>query len=174
MSGIKAGSQRWLFTAVLLSILTTQATFIAHATSPAPATPTQAPTSTPSAHPDGTHQKGAHQKGAQSSAGATPAASATSKKHGLTQAQKDALAAAQTTYKTAVQSALDGANKAVADARSVRDQALAASPQDKNVKALAINDFKSSSTQIWSAFKASVAQAKAAYDAAVAAIKNGN
>ena len=96
------------------------------------------------------------------------------KKHKLSDTQKSALLAAQNTYKASVQSSLDGANKAIADARSIRDQALAASPQDKNVRALANSDFKSSSTQIWAAFRASVAQAKSTYDAAIAAIKAGN
>ena len=92
-------------------------------------------------------------------------------RHGLTQAQKDALAAALVTYKAAIQSALDGAHKAIADAQSIRDQAFAAAPKDKNVRALANSDFKNSSTQIWDAFKSSTAAAKASYEAAINAIK---
>jgi len=99
---------------------------------------------------------------------ASPSAST---RHGLTQAQKDALAAALVTYKAAIQSALDGAHKAIADAQSIRDQAFAAAPKDKNVRALANSDFKNSSTQIWDAFKSSTAAAKASYEAAINAIK---
>lgn len=93
-------------------------------------------------------------------------------RHGLTQAQKDALAAALTTYKAAIQSALDGAHKAIADAQSIRDQAFAAAPKDKNVRNLANQDFKNSSTQIWDAFKSSTAAAKATYEAAINSIKS--
>jgi len=93
------------------------------------------------------------------------------KPHGLTADQKAALATALTTYKATVQSALDGANKAIADARSIRDQALAAAPHDNNVRTLAFSDFRNSSNQIWSAFKSAVAAAKATYDSTVAAIK---
>jgi Spy/CpxP family protein refolding chaperone len=93
------------------------------------------------------------------------------KPHGLTADQKAALATALTTYKATVQSALDGANKAIADARSIRDQALAAAPHDNNVRALAFSDFRNSSNQIWSAFKSAVAAAKATYDSTVATIK---
>ena len=92
-------------------------------------------------------------------------------RHGLTQAQKDSLAAALVTYKAAIQSALDGAHKAIADAQSIRDQAFAAAPKDKNVRALANADFGRSSTQIWDAFKSSTAAAKATYDSTVNAIK---
>jgi hypothetical protein len=93
------------------------------------------------------------------------------KQHGLSAEQKSALQGALATYKAAIKSALDGANKAVADARSIRDQALAAAPQDKNVKNLANSDFKNSLTQIWSAFRTTVAAAKATYDAAASSIK---
>jgi hypothetical protein len=93
------------------------------------------------------------------------------KQHVLTAEQKSALQGALATYKAAIKSALDGANKAVADARSIRDQALAAAPQDKNVKNLANSDFKNSLTQIWSAFRTSVAASKATYDAAASSIK---
>lgn len=90
----------------------------------------------------------------------------------LTQQQKIEMANALTAYKATIQSALDGANKAIADARSIRDQALSAAPKDKNVRALAFEDFKRSSTQIWDAFRSSVAAAKTAYDAQVATIKS--
>jgi len=99
------------------------------------------------------------------------ASSSATPRHGLTQAQKDALAAALVTYKAAIQSALDGAHKAIADAQSIRDQALAAAPKDKNVRNLAKQDFKNSSTQIWDAFRSSTAAAKASYEAAINAIK---
>jgi hypothetical protein len=102
----------------------------------------------------------------------TPAPSHSApKQHVLTAEQKSALQGALATYKAAIKRALDGANKAVADARSIRDQALAAAPQDKNVKNLANSDFKNSLTQIWSAFRTTVAAAKATYQAAEVSIK---
>lgn len=159
MKEIKAGSQRSLSSAVLVALLAANGIVSAHAASPAPTSPAQASSAPSTAAP---------------SPSTSGAASPTPKKHGLTQAQRDALSAAQTTYKSSVQSALDGANKAIADARSIRDQAVVASPKDKNVRALANSDFKNSSIQIWTAFKASVAQAKSTYDAAVASIKAGN
>jgi thiol:disulfide interchange protein len=100
---------------------------------------------------------------------ASPSSSA---RHGLTQIQRDALATALATYKAAIQSALDGAHKAIADAQSIRDQAFAAAPKDKNVRALANADFARSSTQIWDAFKSSTAAAKATYEAAINTIKS--
>ncbi len=103
---------------------------------------------------------------------ATPAPSHSApKQHVLTAEQKSVLQGALAIYKAAIQSALEGANKAVADARSIRDQAIAAAPQDKNVKNLANSDFKNSLTQIWSAFRTTVAAAKATYDAAASSIK---
>jgi hypothetical protein len=92
---------------------------------------------------------------------------------GPTALQKSAIAAAKITYQASVQSALNGANKAIADARSIRDQALAAAGKDANVRRLANSDFMSSSSQIWSAFKVSVAAAKSAFDTQIASIKNG-
>jgi len=96
------------------------------------------------------------------------------RKHGPAEQQKIALAAAKSAYQSAVKSALDGANKAIADARSIRDQALAAAGKDANVRKLANSDFLNSSSQIWSAFRASVAAAKAAYDEQLLTIKNSN
>ena len=93
--------------------------------------------------------------------------------HGLSAAQQAAIAAAKLTYQSAVQSALDGANKAIADARSIRDQALAAAGKDVNVRKLAHSDFMNSSAQIWGVFKTSVAAAKGTFDSTVTAIKSG-
>jgi hypothetical protein len=121
------------------------------------------PATTPSATPSTSANPSTSSKPAGS-----PSATA---RHGLTQAQKDALAAALTTYKAAIQSALDGAHKAIADAQSIRDQAFAAAPKDKNVRNLANQDFKNSSTQIWNAFKSSTAAAKATYDSTISTIK---
>jgi hypothetical protein len=91
---------------------------------------------------------------------------------GLTNAQRSAIERANATYQLAIKGALDGANVAIADARSIRDQAIAAAPTDKNVHNLAISDFKLSTTQIWAAFKRATASARAAHDAAIAAIKS--
>ncbi len=93
--------------------------------------------------------------------------------HGLSAAQQAAIAAAKLTYQSAVQSALGGANKAIADARSIRDQALAAAGKDVNVRKLANSDFMNSSAQIWGVFKTSVAAAKGTFDSTVTAIKSG-
>ena len=92
-------------------------------------------------------------------------------KSGLTLTQRSAIASASAEYQLALKRALDGANVAIASARSIRDQAVAAAPKDKNVQELANSDFKRSTTQIWSAFKSAAAAAKAAYDAAIASIK---
>lgn len=96
------------------------------------------------------------------------------RKHGPTEQEKIALVAAKLAYQSAVKSSLDGANKAIADARSIRDQALAAAGKDANVRKLANSDFLNSSSQIWSAFRTSVAAAKAAYNDQLLAIKNSN
>ena len=111
------------------------------------------------------------------SSSATPSATHASSPHanphksGLTLTQRSAIAGASADYHLALKRALDGANVAIASARSIRDQAVAAAPKDKNVQELANSDFKRSTTQIWSAFKSAAAAAKAAYDAAIASIK---
>ena len=132
-------------------------------------TPASSYASSPSATPSASAQATPpiHQK-SQDDSSSHPNPTAT---HGLTKVQKDAIAAALVIYKAAIQGALDGANKGIADARSIRDQALAAAPRDKNVRSLALADFLTSSHQIWSAFKTSIAAAKSTFDAAVAAIK---
>ena len=134
----------------VLSVVTTQ---FAVAASPSPATPSLSPSAQPSHSPNPVHTHGIME--------------------GPTALQKSAIAAAKITYQASVQSALNGANKAIADARSIRDQALAAAGKDANVRRLANSDFMSSSSQIWSAFKVSVAAAKSAFDTQIASIKNG-
>lgn len=127
------------------------------------ASPSAAPVVSPSASPSAM---------ASSTSKGSPTPSPTqSPRRGLTQAQKDALALALTTYKASIQSALDGAHRAIADAQSIRDQALAAAPKDKNVRSLAFSDFKNTSNQIWSAFKEATGAAKALYDSTVSTIK---
>ena len=71
-------------------------------------------------------------QGAAPSPTASPATTASpSKRHILTPDQKVALAAAQSSYATAVANARDGFSRAVADAKSVMDQSIAAAGKDK-------------------------------------------
>ena len=102
---------------------------------------------------------------------ANPSPSSTTQKPVLTPQQKSAIAAAATTYKASVQQALEGAHRAVADAKSLLDQELAIAGKDKTLRDLAIANFKKNTAQIWAAFEKSVAQAKVAYTSAVSSIK---
>ena len=102
---------------------------------------------------------------------ANPSPSPTTQKPVLTPQQKSAIATAATTYKASVQQALEGAHRAVADAKSLLDQELAIAGKDKTLRDLAIANFKKNTAQIWAAFKKSVAEAKGAYTSAVSSIK---
>ena len=97
----------------------------------------------------------------------TPSSSKTK----LTEQQKSQIAAAQAAYKATAQQALDGANRAIADAKSLLEQAIAASGKDKNLIAMAKADYKKNAAEIWAAFKKTIADAKATRDAAIASIK---
>ena len=89
----------------------------------------------------------------------------------LTEQQKSQIAAAQAAYKATAQQALDGTNRAIADAKSLKEQAIAAAGKDKALIEMAKADYKKNSAEIWAAFKKTIAEAKATRDAAIAAIK---
>ena len=105
------------------------------------------------------------------SAAPKPTSSPTPQKPALTPQQKSAIAAAATIYKASVQQALEGAHRAVADAKSLLDQELSIAGKDKTLRDLAIANFKKNTAQIWAAFKKSVSEAKVAYTSAVSSIK---
>ena len=84
-------------------------------------------------------------------------------------AQKKAVDDAKAAYQAAAQAALDGANRAVADAKSLLDQALTAAGKDKALQQMAYADYKRNKDEIWSAFKQTIADAKSKRDAAIAA-----
>jgi hypothetical protein len=106
------------------------------------------------------------------SAAPKPTSSPTPQKPALTPQQKSAIAAAAATYKASVQQALEGANRAVADAKSLLQQELAVAGKDKALRDLAIANFKKNTAQIWTAFRKSTAEAKSTFVAAVAAAKS--
>jgi hypothetical protein len=139
--------------------------------SPAPTSPTSSTSSTPSTSSTSSTSSTPGSQGAAPSPTASPATTASpSKRHILTPDQKVALAAAQSSYATAVANARDGFSRAVADAKSVMDQSIAAAGKDKAAIALAKQTFRSSYNQIFQALTASLNSAKSAYQAAKEAI----
>ena len=90
----------------------------------------------------------------------------------LSTQQQVSVAEAKAAYKSAAQQALDGANRAVADAKSLLQQELAAAGKDKTLKALALAEYKKNTADIWSAFKKTTSDAKAALDSATATVKS--
>ena len=103
----------------------------------------------------------------------SPVSSAVAKAQStLSTQQQVSVAEAKAAYKSAAQQALDGANRAVADAKSLLQQELAAAGKDKTLKALALAEYKKNTADIWSAFKKTTADAKAALDSATATVKS--
>lgn len=92
------------------------------------------------------------------------------KKPRLTVDQSVALAAAQAAYATAVANARNGFSRAIADAKSVLDQSMAAAGKDKAAIALAKQTYKDSYSQIFQALTAGLDAAKSAFESAKLAI----
>ncbi len=105
---------------------------------------------------------------------ATPQVSAKSKpvKQVLTQAQKDAIAAAKLAYSNAKTNAQDGFTRALADAQAIRDQALASAGTDKKAQGAARKAFRDFVVVIQTAYKAALLDAKTIFQAALAAAVN--
>lgn len=103
---------------------------------------------------------------------ASPTPSSTAKpplKHGPSQAQKIAIAAAKSAFAAAKIDAKNGVDRALADAKAVRDQAILAAGTDKNAVAAAKKSYKESVQTIVIAFKTYMANAKATLAGALAA-----
>lgn len=89
----------------------------------------------------------------------------------LTQAQKDAIAAAHLAFSNAKINAQNGFDRAIADAQAIRDQAIAAAGKDKNALSAAGKDYRTSYRAILNAYKADLKNAKSVFQAAIAALK---
>ena len=90
----------------------------------------------------------------------------------LTPQQKAAIASASSAYKASVKQALEGASRAVADAKSLLAQELTAAGKDKTLRAMALSNFKKNTAEIWAAYKKSIDESKAIFTVAVTAAKN--
>lgn len=82
-----------------------------------------------------------------------------------------ALASARDAYTLATNNALQGFDRAVADAKAIRDQALLAAGTDKTARAAAMAEYKNEYSQIYQAFTAQILAAKQALAAAKSSIK---
>ena len=102
---------------------------------------------------------------------AQPSLMAKSVKHVLTQAQKDAIAAARAAFATEKTDAQNGFNRALADARAIRDQAILAAGTDKNAIAIARKAFRDSYRIIMNAYKSDIENAKSSVLKALANAK---
>jgi hypothetical protein len=114
------------------------------------------PSSTPSSSPSSTPKPKASPNPSASAAAAEKAA---------------ALASARDAYTLATNNALQGFDRAVADAKAIRDQALLAAGTDKTARAAAMTEYKNEYSQIYQAFTAQILAAKQALAAAKSSIK---
>jgi len=102
---------------------------------------------------------------------AHPSSSPKAEKQLLTQAQKDALAAARSTFSAAKVNAQNGFDRALADAQAIRDQAIAAAGSDQNAIHAARKSFKESYKIILDAYRFDLKNAKANFLSALNAAK---
>ena len=107
------------------------------------------------------------------SATSTPTISSKSKpvKQVLTQAQKDAIAAARLAYATAKANAQNGFDRAIADAQAIRDQAILVAGTNKNALFAARKDYRSSYRVILNAYRTDLKNAKTIFQNGIAALK---
>lgn len=87
----------------------------------------------------------------------------------LTQAQKEAIAAARSAFAAAKTDAQNGFGRALADAQAIRDQSILAAGKDKTALAAARKSYRDSYQIIMNAYKTNMKNAKAAFQAALAA-----
>lgn len=138
-----------LTAAVVLTLLSPAASF-------ANSTPTPLPSSTVSPTPIATQSK--HPRPAISH---SPSA--------LTQAQKDAIAAANAAFASAKVSAQEGFDRAIADAKALRDQAITDAGTDKAAIKIAQKNFRDFNKTIALALQSALKAAKLARQNALAA-----
>lgn len=107
-----------------------------------------------------------------SSPQATPSAAPSA--HSLTQAQKDSIAAARATFEADKKNALEGFDRAIADAQAVRDQAISAAGADQNSIRIAKKNYRESYRTILNAYKLDLKNARSNLAKAIAAAKGAN
>ena len=78
----------------------------------------------------------------------------------LSPAQESAIKTAKESYLATIKQAREGAIRAVADAKSLLEQELAAAGKDKELKANAVVNYKKNVAAIWAAFKKTETEAK--------------
>jgi len=97
--------------------------------------------------------------------------SATHSKQTLIQAQKDAISAARAVFAAAKSSAQNGFDRALADAKAIRDQAIAAAGTDLNAVRAAKRSYRDSYKMILHAYKSDLDAAKLVLKNALAAAR---
>lgn len=100
---------------------------------------------------------------------ASPTSIAKPAKQVLTQAQKDAISAARSAFAAAKVNAQNGFDRALADAKAIRDQSILAAGKDKGALAAARKTFRDSYQMILNAYKTDMKNAKSALRSALAA-----
>lgn len=103
-----------------------------------------------------------------------PSSPATPLAHSLTPAQRDSIAAARAAFAVAKKNALDGFDRAVADAQAVRDQAISAAGTDQRSVRLAKKIYRDSYRTILNAYKSDLKDAKSKFAKAIVAIKGAS
>lgn len=89
----------------------------------------------------------------------------------LTQAQKEAIAAARSAFAAAKSNAQNGFDRALADAQAVRDQAIATAGTDANAIRAAKKDYRDSYKIIYRAYSTNLNNARSILQSALASAK---
>lgn len=95
-------------------------------------------------------------------------------KQALTQAQKDAVRAARSVFAAAKTGARNGFDRALADAKAVRDQAVAGAGTDQNSIRAAKKNFRNSYKTIYCAYIEDLKKAKSTFQSAIAVAIGSN
>lgn len=99
----------------------------------------------------------------------SPTTMATPAKQVLTQAQKVAIVAARSAFSVAQANAQNGFDRALADAKALRDQSILAAGKNKTALAAARKSYRDSYRTIMNAYKIDMKNAKNALRSALAA-----
>lgn len=100
-----------------------------------------------------------------------PLSTAKATKQVLTQMQKEAIAAARAAFALARSNALNGFDRAIADAQAIRDQSIGSAGKDMNSIRVAKKNYRDSYKIILRAYESDVNAAKSVLNNALAAVR---
>jgi len=103
-----------------------------------------------------------------------PSSSVAPSVHSLTQAQKDSVAAARAAFVIAKKDALEGFDRAIADAQAIRDQAIVVAGSEQSSIRLAKKNYRASYGTILNAYRSDLKSAKLNFAKALAAVRGSS